>query len=131
MCSAAGDVPETKVHYCERFVELLVSLEAQLPTRRFFTVLLNNKHVVVRSRLAPLYARDDGKLFVQLLDMLTFYCGFEINEVTGEALTDGEMTSAHYHKITSLQVPSDVSSSPYTHYVNDVALYTFSCVRVA
>ena len=81
-----------------------MALEAQLPTRRFFTVLLNNQHVVVRSRLSSLYARDEGKLFVQLLDMLSFYCGFEINEQTGEALTDSEMTSAHYDKITSLQV---------------------------
>ena len=35
--------------------------------------------------------------------MLKFYSGFEINEQTGEALTDHEMTDIHYSKITSLQ----------------------------
>ncbi len=31
-----GDVLMDKVHYCERFVELMIDLTAQLPTRRFF-----------------------------------------------------------------------------------------------
>ena len=36
--------------------------------------------------------------------MLKFYAGFEINDQTGEALTDGEMIDLHYHRMTSLQV---------------------------
>lgn len=35
--------------------------------------------------------------------MLKFYCGFEINDHGGTALTDHEMTEIHYEKITSLQ----------------------------
>jgi intron-binding protein aquarius len=35
--------------------------------------------------------------------MLKFYTGFEINDQTGEALTDHEMTEMHYESITSLQ----------------------------
>ena len=33
---ATGDVQMDKVHYCERFTELMIDLTAQLPTRRFF-----------------------------------------------------------------------------------------------
>ena len=40
----------------------------------------------------------------QLLEVVKFYAGFEINEQTGEALTDDEMIDIHYNKITSLQV---------------------------
>ena len=40
-------VSEELVHYCERFLELLTDLEAQLPTRRFFNVLLDDSHLVV------------------------------------------------------------------------------------
>ncbi|KAG7252563.1 hypothetical protein CRUP_001026, partial [Coryphaenoides rupestris] len=54
-----------KVHYCERFIELMIDLE--------------------------------------LLDMLKFYTGFEINDQTGNALTQKEMTTLHYDRITSLQ----------------------------
>ena len=43
-------------------------------------------------------------VYLQLLDMLKFYAGFEINEQTGEALTDTEMMIMHYDRITSLQV---------------------------
>lgn len=41
---------------------------------------------------------------MQLLDMLKFYTGFEINDQTGNALTQKEMTTLHYDRITSLQV---------------------------
>jgi intron-binding protein aquarius len=38
--------------------------------------------------------------------MLKFYTGFEINDQTGNALTENEMTTIHYDRITSLQVTS-------------------------
>ena len=37
---------------------------------------------------------------------LKFYCGFEINDHTGEALTEHEMMEDHYQRITSLQLAS-------------------------
>lgn len=43
-------------------------------------------------------------LALQLLDMLKFYLRFEINDATGDPLTDHDMTQLHYSKITSLQV---------------------------
>ena len=48
--------------------------------------------------------------------MLKFYTGFEINDQTGNALTEKEMTTLHYDRITSLQVyivcPGDACSLP-------------------
>ncbi|XP_076165553.1 RNA helicase aquarius isoform X2 [Ptiloglossa arizonensis] len=38
-----------------------------------------------------------------LLEMLKFYARFEINEESGDPLTDHDMTQLHYTKITSLQ----------------------------
>lgn len=49
----------------------------------------------------------------QLLDMLKFYTGFEINDQTGNALTENEMTTIHYDRITSLQV-IEILRSPYS-----------------
>ena len=43
-----GPVSEDAVSYCERFLELLTDLEAQLPTRRFLNTLLSDRHLVVR-----------------------------------------------------------------------------------
>lgn len=98
-----GEVAADTVRYCERFLELIIDLEALLPTRRFFNTVLDDCHLVVRCVLAPLVRRPDGQLFSQLLDTLKFYSRFEINDETGDALTDHDMTQIHYKKITALQ----------------------------
>lgn len=108
-----------KITYCERFVEFLIDLISQLPTRRFFRTLLEDSHVIIHCRLAPLYKMPEGSLFKKLIDILKFYqgilsdslghdwltlLGFEINDFTGEALTDNDMISLHYSKMQNLQV---------------------------
>ncbi|XP_035892639.1 RNA helicase aquarius [Anopheles stephensi] len=98
-----GPVCEEAVRYCERFVEFLIDLEALLPTRRFFNTVMDDCHVVVRCSLSSLVRREEGNLFAQLLDMLKFYARFEINDKTGDPLTDHDMTQLHYAKIKSLQ----------------------------
>lgn len=100
---AQGPVDPETIRYCERFLELLIDLEALLPTRRFFNTVLDDCHLVVRCALAPLILRSEGNLFLQLLDTLKFYSRFEINDETGDALTDHDMTQIHYSKIISLQ----------------------------
>ncbi|XP_019770956.2 RNA helicase aquarius isoform X1 [Dendroctonus ponderosae] len=99
----AGICPPDKVHYCERFLELVIDLEALLPTRRFFNTVLDDCHVVVRCWLSGLIKRPEGHLFSQLLEMLKFYTRFEISDETGDPLSDHDMTQLHYIKITSLQ----------------------------
>ncbi|KAJ7384680.1 hypothetical protein OS493_020261 [Desmophyllum pertusum] len=95
--SEIGPVNMDTVHFCERFLELLVDLEALLPTRRFFNTLVDDHHLVVKCHLSGLAKREsEGRLFKQLLDTLKFYTGFEINDVTGMALTDHEMVDIHY-----------------------------------
>ncbi|XP_055013721.1 LOW QUALITY PROTEIN: RNA helicase aquarius [Boleophthalmus pectinirostris] len=101
---ATGPVSMDQVHYCERFIELLIDLEALLPTRRWFNTVLDDSHLVVHCHLSGLTQREkEGHLFCQLLDMLKFYAGFEINDQTGNALTQKEMTTLHYDRIISLQ----------------------------
>ncbi|XP_076284506.1 RNA helicase aquarius isoform X1 [Lasioglossum baleicum] len=98
-----GPLLPDKVRYCERFLELVIDLEALLPTRRFFNTVMDDCHLVVRCQLSKLLDRPEGGLFGQLLEMLKFYARFEINEETGDPLTDHDMTQLHYTKITSLQ----------------------------
>uniref|UniRef100_A0A8C5HLF1 RNA helicase aquarius n=1 Tax=Gouania willdenowi TaxID=441366 RepID=A0A8C5HLF1_GOUWI len=84
--------------------EHLLCLQALLPTRRWFNTVLDNAHLVVNCHLSSLKQMEkEGHLFCQLLDMLKFYTGFEINDQTGNALTQNEMTTLHYDRITSLQ----------------------------
>ncbi|GBL77335.1 RNA helicase aquarius [Araneus ventricosus] len=91
------------VHYCERFIELLIDLEALPLTRRFCNVLLDDSHTVVKCQLSNLNQRTEGRLFTQLLDILKFYSRFEVNEFTGEPLTDNDMMLIHYALFTNIQ----------------------------
>ncbi|KAI7863636.1 P-loop containing nucleoside triphosphate hydrolase protein [Spinellus fusiger] len=100
-----GEVDENILRYTERFLELIIDLEAQLPTRRFFNVLLDDHQVVVLFKISPLMKRKDKdvELIKQLLETLMFYAKFEINDQTGLALTDIEMTEVHCAQLIQLQ----------------------------
>ena len=99
-------VDEELIQYCESFFELLIDLEAQLPTRRFFNTLLDDHAVVVLCRMAPFIKRDnkDVERMKQMLESLAFYAKFEINDQTGLALTDVDMTESHSSDLIHLQV---------------------------
>lgn len=94
-------------------MEFLIDLEAQLPTRRYVNTLIEDHQVVAICKLAQLNSsKDSGTLFSQLLEIFTFYTGFEINGHTGLALTKEEMTEIHASKLTKLQVMNSFKLAP-------------------
>ena len=102
--SDKGPIDENEVQYMERFLELIIDLESQLPTRRFFNTLLHSLNLVVQCQLSNLASRDEGKLFFQLLQILQVYCQFEINDNTGQALSDLDVMKLHYNQVRALQL---------------------------
>ncbi|KAG1115092.1 hypothetical protein G6F42_014025 [Rhizopus arrhizus] len=102
---AEGQVDQELIKISERYLEFFIDLEAQLPTRRFFNTLLDDHEIVVLSQMAPLMRREDKDvdLIKKLLERLEFYSKFEINDQTGVALTDLEMTEAHCQQLIQLQ----------------------------
>lgn len=48
--------------YCERFVELIIDLLSQLPTRRFVRTLLDDRQLLVKCRMAQLYRHPVGRV---------------------------------------------------------------------
>ncbi|CAJ0573087.1 unnamed protein product, partial [Mesorhabditis spiculigera] len=97
------EVDIAEIHYCERFVELLIDLEALLPTRRFFNALLHSSHVLVHCVTSKLIETEAGSLFCQLVTMLKFYARFEIDEITGQQLSQTEVIDRHYDYVVALQ----------------------------
>ena len=73
--SAEGPVKLEEVNFCERFLELCIDLQAQLPTRRFFNSVLLDYHLIVKCGQSGLAARAtaEGHLFTELLKMVQFY----------------------------------------------------------
>ncbi|CAK9317062.1 unnamed protein product [Citrullus colocynthis] len=90
--------------YCERFMEFLIDLLSQLPTRRYLRPLVADVGVVAKCHLSALYKHEKGKLFAQLVDLLQFYEGFEINDHVGTQLTDDEVLQSHYDRVQSFQL---------------------------
>ncbi|KAK7308329.1 hypothetical protein VNO77_41931 [Canavalia gladiata] len=99
-----GLVNDACVLYCERFMEFLIDLLSQLPTRRYLRPLVADVAVVAKCHLSALYRHEKGKLFAQLVDLLQFYEGFEINDHTGTQLTDHEVLESHYSRVQSFQL---------------------------
>lgn len=91
------------VLYCERFIEFLIDLLSQLPTRRFFRALVLDRAVVVKCRMAALFNHPEGRLFSQLTDLLRFYEDFEIDDHTGKQLSEEEVQAQHCERLQGLQ----------------------------
>lgn len=90
--------------YCERFMEFLIDLLSQLPTRRYLKPLVADVAVVAKCHLSELYNHEKGKLFSQLVDLLQFYETFEIDDHEGTQLNDDEVLQAHYDRFQSFQL---------------------------
>ncbi|CAI0461792.1 unnamed protein product [Linum tenue] len=97
-------VDDAVVLYSERFMEFLIDLLSQLPTRRYLRPLVADVAIVPKCHLSPLYRHEKGKLFAQLVDLLQFYERFEINDHLGTQLTDDEVLQAHYDRFFAFQL---------------------------
>ncbi|EOA82516.1 uncharacterized protein SETTUDRAFT_140653 [Exserohilum turcica Et28A] len=89
--------------YCERFMELLIDLQSQLPTRRYVNTLLKDLNMLPAVRLSPMYADEDNGLFRDLFDLLSHFTNFPIEDQTGRQLSKLEYDQQHYDLLSKLQ----------------------------
>lgn len=86
--------------YCSRFLELLIDLVSQLPTRRYAIVLLRDLNVVPLLKLSAMYRKRENDLIRDLTSLFELFCGFQIDD-TGEAIAS--RTSTHSRAVARLQ----------------------------
>lgn len=115
---------EPKVRYCERFVEFLLDLVSQLPTRRFFIVVMDDFHVVEWCKISNLFG--EARLFTQLVEMLRFFQNFEINNYTGEALSEEDMEALQSERVRELQ---KIAHKNYNEELKALALANIGSVQ--
>uniref|UniRef100_A0A8D2I7R4 RNA helicase aquarius n=1 Tax=Urocitellus parryii TaxID=9999 RepID=A0A8D2I7R4_UROPR len=101
-----------KVHYCERFIELVIDLEALLPTRRWFNTILDDSHLLVHCYLSNLVHREeDGHLFSQsntLHQVASYLCLLPTLPKNEDTTFDKEfllelLVSRHERRISQIQ----------------------------
>ncbi|PKA60044.1 Regulator of nonsense transcripts 1 like [Apostasia shenzhenica] len=102
-------VDDSCVLYCERFMEFLIDLLSQLPTRRFLKAVIADVAVVPKCHLSALYSHRKGRLFSQLVDLLQFYEGFEIDDHTGSQMGDDDLRDFALCNIGAIHKRSDLS----------------------
>ncbi len=59
-----AELDQQKLLYCERFIELLIDLLSQLPTRRFVRTLLEDRAILIKCRMSPLLEHPQGTLTI-------------------------------------------------------------------
>ncbi|KAJ3103753.1 hypothetical protein HDU97_009849 [Phlyctochytrium planicorne] len=113
--SSISDVSSqtAQVLLCERLLELFIDLESQIPTRRYIHTLLDDHLILPLSHRSPLMVprrtKRDGPVvyprqtFVLMLERFEFYMDFQIDNVSGQALSESEYLQAHYNRIQKLQ----------------------------
>ncbi|RMZ82812.1 hypothetical protein DV737_g1885, partial [Chaetothyriales sp. CBS 132003] len=92
-----------QVVYCERFVEFLIDMSSQLPTRRYTHVLLRDLNLVPALLTSLLYQKTDDALFRPLVALLKHFDAFSVGP--SEPREDGgsSVQSTHHAQIVRLQ----------------------------
>jgi intron-binding protein aquarius len=89
--------------YAERFIELLIDLQSQLPTRKYTNALILDLNVSVAIHLSPLYKDERNRLFRDLVERLDHYLHFAVNSYTSAPISDIEAQALHRRNLTNLQ----------------------------
>ncbi|KAJ2088023.1 hypothetical protein IW138_004531 [Coemansia sp. RSA 986] len=123
-CVLIEDNNEGMLAYCVKFLELLIDLESQLPTRRYVNLLLVDYQVVSLCEQASWYSKtrnSDTKddIFTQLVDQLRDKVYFQVRDVTGEAVSEEEAREMHYQLVQDLQL---VAFKEFTDTLEPLAL---------
>jgi intron-binding protein aquarius len=93
------------LRFVERFVELLVDLLSQLPTRRYLVAVLDDMHFVLQCRrsLFVRSKRPESDLFSRLLHLVDFYIHFEVDNFSGRMLSVQDVMAKLTNKVKKLQ----------------------------
>ncbi|KAJ5108835.1 CWF11 family [Penicillium angulare] len=89
--------------YCERFLELLVDLLSQLPTRRYVNTLLKDLNLLPVIRLSQLYRNPEHALFRDFYSLVKHFVEFAIDDHSGDALSPQAVYDLHSKQLAQLQ----------------------------
>lgn len=87
----------------QRMIIMLVDLMSQLPTRRYVGAILQDYQVFPLLELALLNIGDNHQDLREIVTVLAETCRFEVDDITGQALSPAEVTATKYEKLKQLQ----------------------------
>ncbi|KAL2020353.1 hypothetical protein VTK56DRAFT_8482 [Thermocarpiscus australiensis] len=99
----SDNAKQEHVLYCERFVEFLIDLQSQLPTRRYVNTLLHDLHILPALHLSPVFNDEDNALLRDLCALFSHYAHFTVDDQTGAQLSQIEAYDRHCAGLAKLQ----------------------------
>ncbi|OJD28490.1 hypothetical protein ACJ73_00089 [Blastomyces percursus] len=99
----ADDSDPDNVRYCERFMEFLVDLDGQLPTRRYFNSLLKDLNLLAVIRVSKLYNEEPNALFRDFYILLRHFINFAVDDQSGQHLSPQTIYDVHCRQLAHLQ----------------------------
>ncbi|KAK0623626.1 P-loop containing nucleoside triphosphate hydrolase protein [Immersiella caudata] len=99
----AENAKKEHVLYCERFLEFLIDLQSQLPTRKYVNTLLKDLHILPALHLSPLYNDESNGLARDLCALLSHYTYFTVDDQTGVQHSREEAYDRHCADLAKLQ----------------------------
>src|SRR5436190_6618636 len=100
---AVEDANPENVRYCERFMEFLVDLDSQLPTRRYVNSLLKDLNILPVIRLSRLFNDEENGLFRDFCTLLRHFVNFAIDDHTGQHRSPQTVHEIHCQALAQLQ----------------------------
>lgn len=91
------------VSYCERFLEFLVDLTSQLPTRRYTNTLLKDFNLLPLIKFSRLFGEEKNLLFRDLYALAQHFIDFAIDDHAGQQFSQQVNYEAHCHALAELQ----------------------------
>ncbi|EEH20512.2 hypothetical protein PABG_02743 [Paracoccidioides brasiliensis Pb03] len=91
------------VRYCERFMEFLIDLDSQLPTRRYFNSVLKDLNILAVIRTSKLYNQESNALFRDFYTLLRHFINFAVDDQSGHHQSPQTVYDVHCGELAHLQ----------------------------
>ena len=91
------------VAYCERFLEFLIDLTSQLPTRRYTNTLLKDFNLLPIIKLSRIFGDERNILLRDLQVLLQHFVDFAIDDHAGQQFSQQANYQAHCEALARLQ----------------------------
>jgi intron-binding protein aquarius len=89
--------------YCERFLEFLVDLVSQLPTRRYTNALIKDLNLLTILRLSHIFEDERNSLIRDQSELLGLFIQFSVDEQGGQSFKSKASYDLHCQALFNLQ----------------------------
>jgi intron-binding protein aquarius len=100
------NLPEAAVEnatYCERFLEFLIDLVSQLPTRRYVNTLIKDLNLLPVLKISKMFEDERNSLIRDQTKLLQHFIEFPIDDQGGQSFKSKASYEAHCQAISKLQ----------------------------